>query len=241
MPELILTVCNLTKRFGPYPVIEDLSFEIQQGERKALFAPSGAGKTTLINILSGLENHDQGSFYLSDSTPVTIFQEPRLFPFLTVEENIFLPFKAQGKSISDDTRRSYQAWLDVCDLGRYTRNYPYQLSGGLKQKTALIRGLLSRPRFAMLDEPFSSIDILSRQAIMEHILCTNPDLSLLFVTHQVDEITWLAQTVLYFRAPRLCQPVEIEAAIFQPLFTPISFSAVEMQHSAMGAPFCNIT
>jgi ABC-type nitrate/sulfonate/bicarbonate transport system ATPase subunit len=215
----VLSVRHLSKQFTSQRVIDDLSFEIGWNERVALFAPSGSGKTTLINILAGLEPYDSGSFTLQVNDPVTIFQEPRLFPFLTVEENIFLPFKVLGKQITPAIRKSLRRWSEVCRLTACVQQYPHQLSGGMKQKVALIRGLLGEPRFVMMDEPFQSIDAASKRAIMNHILETYPQTGLLFVTHQVEEIPDFAQTVLFFQSPCLRQVSIVEAAVFQPVQT----------------------
>ena len=215
LPDKILSVRHLSKQFGHHPVIEDLSFDIGWNERMALFAPSGSGKTTLINILSGLEASTSGTFTLKDAAPVTIFQEPRLFPFLTVEENILLPFKIQARPVSAAVQRSYENWLEVCRLTDCKQQYPHQLSGGMKQKTALIRGMLLEPRFVMMDEPFQSIDWASRQAIMAHLAQTYQQTAVLFVTHQAEEIPTLAQSVLYFQTPCLKQAAVMDVAVFQ--------------------------
>jgi NitT/TauT family transport system ATP-binding protein len=213
--EKILSVRHLYKQFAGHRVIDDLSFDLGWNERLALFAPSGSGKTTLINILAGLEPYDGGSFTLQESAPVTIFQEPRLFPYLTVEENIFLPFKVQKQPIPAAIWSSYHQWLEVCRLLDCVKQYPYQLSGGMKQKVALVRGLLGQPRFVMMDEPFQSIDRESKRAIMAHLQRAYPQTALLFVTHQAEEIPEIAQSVLYFQSPRLWQASILDTAAFQ--------------------------
>jgi ABC-type nitrate/sulfonate/bicarbonate transport system ATPase subunit len=129
-----LKVDSLTKYFDGHLVIDHLSFRLQRGKRMALYAPSGAGKTTLIKILAGLETYDGGRFELIDAVPVTIFQEPRLFAYMTVEENILLPFRLHKITPSSDLWRHYQNWLEVCELDAYTHHFPWQLSGGMKQR-----------------------------------------------------------------------------------------------------------
>jgi ABC-type nitrate/sulfonate/bicarbonate transport system ATPase subunit len=203
--ETILQVQDLIKSYAGKVVIDRLSFSLRHGERLALFAPSGAGKTTLVKILTGLEVPESGSFHLEARSAGTVFQEPRLFPFLTVEENIFLPFRARQEAISDTTRDEYKRWLHVCELNDATRRYPYQLSGGMKQKVSLIRTLLRRPDFLILDEPFQSIGGDARQAMIDHLLTIQPDLSLLLITHSLEEIQALAQVVLVFPQPCLAQ------------------------------------
>ena len=211
----MIRVDNFNKSFGSHRVIEDLSFSLAEGERMAVFAPSGAGKTTLIRILTEVEKADSGRFSLMDAEPVTLFQEPRLFPFMTVEENIFLPFKIRGKNVTNEVQRRYERWLQVCELTDSRSYYPYQLSGGMRQKAALVRGLLGEPRLLMMDEPFQSINTVSKQSIIAHIRQTLPDISILFVTHIADEIPMLAQMVLYFKNACLNGPVQMSAAELQ--------------------------
>lgn len=215
MKQDVLKVDALTKYFDAHLVIDHLSFSIRRGQRVALYAPSGAGKTTLIKILAGLETYEGGRFELIDAVPVTVFQEPRLFAYMTVEENILLPFRLHKITPSSDLWRSYQNWLQVCELGAYTHHFPWQLSGGMKQKVALIRGLLGRPSFVMMDEPFQSIGHEAKKAIIEHIKTNQPDLTLLFVTHIASEVPMLADSVLYFQEAILEHPIEVAAEDFQ--------------------------
>ncbi len=206
MPDDFLTVTNLPKRFGRLsPVIEHLTFAIPRAGRVTIFGPSGAGKTTLINILSRLDRAYEGQFALAAQKPCTIFQEPRLFPHMTVEEDITLPAVIRKTPITPELQAQYRRWLEVCDLGPYVNHYPYQLSGGMKQKTALIRGFLTGPDFVMMDEPFKSIDIRAKRAIISHILDSYPGVTVLFVTHTVDEIPLLTESVLLFKSVRLAE------------------------------------
>ena len=196
-------VSKLTKRFAGKAVIEDLSFPIPRGGRVTIFAPSGSGKTTLINILSRLDTTYEGSVALAARNTSTIFQEPRLFPYMTMEENIFLPIKIRKTPVTPELLNIYKRWLEVCDLSACTHQYPYELSGGMKQKVALIRGFLTEPDLVMMDEPFNSIDFRSKRTIIHHILATYPNITVLFVTHTVDEIPLLTQSLLLFKSGRL--------------------------------------
>lgn len=214
MTQDVLKVDSLTKYYEAHQVINHLSFRIRRGQRVALYAPSGAGKTTLIKILAGLETYDGGRFEFHDAIPMTVFQEPRLFAYMTVEENILLPFRLHKITPSFELWNYYQNWLEVCDLTAYTQHFPWQLSGGMKQKVALIRGLLGRPAFVMMDEPFQSIGQDAKQVIIEHIRETQPELTLLFVTHIAAELPILADSVLYFQDGILENPMEIPAADF---------------------------
>lgn len=201
--DTVLEVKNLQKKYGSHLVLNDLSLSIRREERVALLAPSGTGKTTLVRILCGLEQADKGEVNLAEPIDVVIFQETRLFPFLTVEENIYLPFKACGKPISDEIRKRCEEWLDVCELGAFRAHYPFQLSGGMKQKVTLIRGLLDSPRLVIMDEPFQSIGMESKQAITQFLLKTNPQMTLLFITHIREELPLLAQRVIALQPPSI--------------------------------------
>jgi ABC-type nitrate/sulfonate/bicarbonate transport system ATPase subunit len=207
----ILAVSRLNKQYNTQPVISDLSFNLRRAERLALLAPSGAGKSSLINLLSKVDGAYTGSFAVNAHNPVTIFQEPRLFPYMTVEENIFLPFRLQGRSILAHHKQHYRQWLAVCGLAPYTRHYPYQLSGGMKQKVALIRGFITGPDLALMDEPFKSIDVQSKETIMAHLLRCHPDTAMLFVTHDPEEIPLLAHSALVFTGQRLGAYTRLEA------------------------------
>ncbi|OQA41832.1 MAG: Spermidine/putrescine import ATP-binding protein PotA [Chloroflexi bacterium ADurb.Bin325] len=162
--------------------------------------------------MTGLEQADSGTFTLAARRPATVFQEPRLLPHMTVEGNILLPLRMRRTPLTPALRARYEGWLAVCDLAAYTKHYPYQLSGGMKQKVALIRGFITEPDFVMLDEPFKSLDPRAKQQIIGHIRATYPDLSLLFVTHNIEEIPLLAQSLLRFREGRLASYTLHDAA-----------------------------
>lgn len=194
----MLQLDGLSKRFGVQTVIDGLSFAVPKGDRMAISAPSGSGKTTLIKILSGLEEADSGSFSLAADNPVTVFQEPRLFPYMTVEENALLPLKVGGLPRAGQVMERYEAWMTVCGLAPHRGRYPHELSGGMKQKVALVRGFVTDPDFVMLDEPFKSIDAAGKVAIIEHILERHADATLLLVTHDEEEVRRLARSALVF-------------------------------------------
>ena len=204
----VLSVKQLTKSFGSRTIIENLSFSILPGNRVTIFAPSGSGKSSLIHILSKLDQSFSGTFSLSSQRSSTVFQEARLFSYMTVQENIFFPLRVQQTSITDSVREHYTQWLEVCGLTEYQHHYPYQLSGGMKQKVSLIRGFITNPDFVMMDEPFASIDFVSKNRIIRHILRCYPETTLLFVTHNLDEIPLLAKTLLVFHTPFLADFTE---------------------------------
>lgn len=222
----MVCVKHMSKSFESQRVIDDLTFTISAGARTALFAPSGAGKTTLIQILAGLQKPDEGAVRVNVEHPVVLFQEPRLFPYMTVEENIFLPFKLRDRAITGETRHAYEAWLSVCELGDFRKHYPYQLSGGMKQKVSLVRGLLPNPSFVMMDEPFQSIGRQAKKVIIEHLLKKYPDLTILVVTHDPEEIQLMARQMLYFPTAVLGRFVCVDT--HDPKFQQFRFSAFDL-------------
>ncbi|MBU2509799.1 ATP-binding cassette domain-containing protein [bacterium] len=195
----ILTVSHLTKYYEQRLIINDLSFSIGKGDRVTFFAPSGSGKTTLIAILNGFDADYQGQYSLSAKSLVTIFQEPRLFAHMTVKENILFPLQVKGKRLTTDFQQRLDHWMEVCEISDKLEQYPYQLSGGSKQKVALVRGLLDFPDFVMMDEPFKSIDIVSKTAIIRHIVEVYPEMTILLVTHNLEEIPLLSKSLMVFK------------------------------------------
>jgi NitT/TauT family transport system ATP-binding protein len=226
--ELIIQTQNLCKSFQNQRVIQNLSLEIKQGERLALFAPSGAGKTTLIRILAGLENATSGSIRVNDPSPVVLFQEPRLFPFMTVEENIRLPWQIQKIVWGPQTQLDYQEWLNVCELNAWKNHYPYQLSGGMRQKVAIVRGLLVNPMLALMDEPFQSIGQSAKASIIHFIKNRYPEMTILMATHSFEEIPLLTDSVYYFVSSQLETPSKLKSLDFQSLFSGLLHPAREL-------------
>lgn len=199
----MLKVRNLNKHYKNQVVIHDLSFSIRPGARVCIFAPSGAGKTTLIHILSGLDEAFTGMVETTARQRCTVFQDPGLFWYKTVAENIRYPLSLNRIPIGGEIRERYREWMAVTGLSAAEHRYPYQISGGMKQKTALVRAFLPHPDLVLLDEAFSWMDLESKQAIMAHIQSRYPETSLLMATHGLDEISAMAQIVMTFRERRL--------------------------------------
>lgn len=217
--ECMLRTSELSKSYQGHQVIQRLSIELMRGERIALFAPSGAGKTTLIRILAGLESATSGILQINDPAPVVLFQEPRLFSYMTVEENIRLPWRIKKAPWTTQNQKDYQNWLDVCELKAWRDNYPYQLSGGMRQKVALIRGLLGNPTLALMDEPFQSIGHTAKTTIIDFVKSRYPNLTILMATHSFEEIPLMTDSVYYFVSNQLENPSKLNSFDFQSLFS----------------------
>lgn len=216
----MLKVENLRKSFGSLSVIDDLSFEVGAGERLLVLAASGSGKTTLLKILAGLMTSDKGKFtFQGVKNPVLLFQEARLFPHLTVLENILLPLTVHSQIPSREKQERISEWLNKLNLFAFKEIYPHHLSGGMKRKVSLLRAFITDPDFLLLDEPFQSLDADSKQTILTEILPAYANVPILFTTHDLMEIPLLATSILYFDTPYLGKPNRIGTASFEKIFT----------------------
>jgi ABC-type nitrate/sulfonate/bicarbonate transport system ATPase subunit len=218
--KIVLEVNAINKKFNHEAVITDFSFSMSQGERLLLFAPSGAGKTTLLRILSGLLLADSGTYsYPSDIEPHIVFQEPRLFPYLTVDENIRLPLKSPHFASKPNALDILPDWYKLVGLDGYQREFPHTLSGGMKRKVSLLRALITLPELLILDEPFQSLDKKSREIFVQSIFPNIPNLSVLFTSHDILDVEIIATSILLIKSPKLQNPIIIGAAEFVSSFT----------------------
>ncbi len=205
----MLTVSNLTKIMADRIIIEDLSFRVRPGEKRCLFAPSGAGKSTLIRILSGLDQQFSGCLSVNARCRTTVFQEPGLFWYKTVAENILYPLKLNHIALNKKILRRYEDWMALTKLKEFESYYPYEISGGMKQKVAIVRAFLPGPDLILMDEPFKSMDMAVRREITAHIREARPDVTFLLVTHDPHEIPLMTNTVMVFKESWLSGAHEI--------------------------------
>ncbi|MPZ15343.1 MAG: ATP-binding cassette domain-containing protein [Chloroflexi bacterium] len=187
----------------PLLAIQDLTLSIAVNETVALVGPSGCGKTTLLNVIAGFEQADQGEVLL-DGTRVTgpgpdravVFQSPALFPWLTVWKNITLGPRKRGVPKPEYEGRARDLLTAVALTG-FEKHYPYQLSGGMQQRVQIARALLEAPDVLLMDEPFGALDYQTRLLMQELLmkLATKFRQSILFITHDVQEAIFLADRV----------------------------------------------
>lgn len=198
------------KAFAGHTVLQDVHLQLAEGEVVSLLGPSGCGKSTLLRIVAGLEHDYSGQALRGEGEVAFVFQEPRLMPWLTVAENIgFADDRAY------DRPRVAQLIREV-GLEGFEQALPKQLSGGMAQRVAIARGLYSRPRVLLLDEPFSAVDAFTRMKLQDLLLAlaAHHGIALLLVTHDVDEALYLGDRVLVMgsRPGRVLETLEVPLA-----------------------------
>ncbi|WP_312255501.1 ABC transporter ATP-binding protein [Stutzerimonas nitrititolerans] len=200
---------EVDKRFGQLEVIKGFNGEVAQGELVALVGPSGCGKSTLLHLVAGLENPSAGRV-LADGKPIPgpsprrtlVFQEHALYPWLSLQGNVAMALELQGVAKASAFEQA-AAWLARVSLEGFEHYYPHQVSGGMRQRTALARAFIAKPEVLLLDEPFGALDALTRMALQDVLLelIKEHQPTVLLVTHDVDEALYLADHVLVF-SPR---------------------------------------
>ena len=201
----MIEAANLHKTFNPDdgPVLEDLSFSLLPGETLSVIGPSGCGKTTLLYILAGLTPPSSGTISVGDSgaSPAGsvsfVLQDYGLFPWKTVLENVGLGLKIR-KTPAETAKRISRDLLEELGLADFMDRYPVQLSGGQKQRVAIARAMATSPDILLLDEPFSSLDAMTRERLQNTILdmWRRRRLTYIIVTHSVEEAVFLGGRIM---------------------------------------------
>jgi sulfonate transport system ATP-binding protein len=206
-----LAIEDVSKTFkgasGSVLALDRVSLNVAEAEFVCLVGASGCGKTTLLNIIAGLEKPDSG-LVLADGKPVTgpgrerlvMFQEPALFPWLTVLGNVLFGLKLKPNLTSKDRRDVASYYLELVGLSRFERANIHELSGGMKQRVSLARALAPNPRVLLMDEPFAALDALTREQLYGDIqrIWKARRKTIVFVTHNVREAACLGDRVLLF-------------------------------------------
>ena len=194
---------NITKKYEGEDVISDISLELHHGEIVSLLGVSGGGKTTLFNVLSGLSAPDEGKVFLADEDitgkPGKIsymLQKDLLLPYYTTLHNVALPLIIKGEKKKEAEKKALELF-PFFGLEGTEKKFPHQLSGGMKQRAAFLRTYLSSDGVALLDEPFSALDTITKTAVHEWYLKIMEEikLSTLFITHDIDEAILLSDRV----------------------------------------------
>jgi len=189
----ILEIKNLTKKYntmnGEIEAISNISFNVKDGEFIAIVGSSGCGKSTLLSILAGLETKTSGSTELAKGTTIGyMLQQDALFPWLTIKENATLGLDISNKKNSENIEYT-ENLLEAYDLKDFVDKYPNQLSGGMRQRVAIIRTLATKPNILLLDEPFSALDYQTRLAVSDDVyrIIKKEKKTAIMVTHDLAE------------------------------------------------------
>lgn len=216
--EAILTE-NLTKVFkvrgGNIVALEDVNISVKDGEFLCIVGPSGCGKTTFLRILAGLEKQTSGRVYMRSKDPEKpltsmVFQGDSVFPWMTVAENVAYGLRIKGVP-PKDRREAAARYLKLMGLSKFADAYPYQLSGGMKQRINVARAFVSDPEILLMDEPFGALDEQNRLILQQELLkiWEGSGKTSLFITHSIDEALILGDRVMVMTA----HPGKIKAIV----------------------------
>src|SRR5881628_404383 len=218
----LLEIKNVTRRFGDFTAVDDVSIAVEAGEFFTLLGPSGCGKTTLLRMIAGFDLPDAGEILLegadmADTPPEkrpihTVFQSYALFPHMTVAQNIAFPLRMAGDAPEQISAKVRDA-LALVHLAK-GQQYPHELSGGQKQRVALARSLVNRPRLLLLDEPLGALDLKLRQGMQVELKRIQGEVGITFVyvTHDQEEALTMSDRIAVFSQGRIEQigtPVEV--------------------------------
>jgi len=217
----MLSVQNIDKSFDSLQVIQDLSFEVKDGEFVAIIGPSGSGKSTLFQLIGGVSSIDKGAILLDGSdiqqnrgTIGYMPQQPCLLPWRTILENVTIVEELQKKPNVNLAKE----WLAKVGLASFINAYPNELSGGMQQRVSFIRAIVSDKPILCLDEPFSALDEFTRLEMQAWLLSIWEKYrkSILFVTHSIEEALFLADRIIVLSK----RPATIKQEIIVPFARP---------------------
>ena len=181
---------------GETVAVSDLNFSVSEGEFVAIIGPSGCGKTTLLSLAAGLRPPTGGEVRTNGCTFGYMLQKDELFPWRTIEKNIFLPLEIKRKNTPQNRERAL-ALAEKYGLKQFLKNYPSSLSGGMRQRAALIRTLAVDPDVLLLDEPFSALDYQTRLSVCDDVykIIRSEKKTALLITHDISEAISVADKI----------------------------------------------
>ena len=206
---LAIDIKNVSKSFvtkdKDFTALKNVNLHVDDGELICLLGASGCGKTTLLRMIGGLEKADEGEIF-DRGELVTgpskdrgfIFQQYSLFPWLNVLDNVMFGLNLSGEHSKEENLAAAERYLERVGLSDFKYSYPHELSGGMKQRVAIIRSLLNHTPVLLMDEPFSAVDMLNRHSLQEQLIGVwkRFESTILFVTHDVDEAVYLADKIV---------------------------------------------
>jgi NitT/TauT family transport system ATP-binding protein len=226
--EVLLDVNGLQKRYADGTLaVQEITLNVRAREFVSIVGPSGCGKTTLLKTICALLAPTKGSVKLSGTLitepppqMVLVFQDyaRSLFPWLTVSGNVMFPLRKRKDITQAEKEQMSQRAIEAVGLTKFAKHYPWQLSGGMQQRVAIARAVAFRPQIMLLDEPFASVDALTRADLEDLTLALRNEfgITMLLVTHDIDEAVYLSDRVFVLSAPPSTVLEEIPIDLAQP-------------------------
>lgn len=235
---MTIVIENVTKKFlskekKEVTALENINLTIEEGKFICFIGPSGCGKTTLLRMIEGFENPTEGRI-LDDGEEVTkpsskrgfIFQDYSLFPWLTVFDNVTFGLKIAGRPKEENEERALK-YLKAVGLIDFKDKYPHELSGGMKQRVAIIRSVINESKVLLMDEPYSALDVQTKHKLEEQLVkdWKSKERTIVFVTHDVEESVFLADEIVVFSK----RPGEIKKVFKNPIPRPRTRTDADFQ------------
>ena len=220
-PKPLISLSHVTKSFkdGQVRAVEGISLDVMPGEFVSLVGPSGCGKTTLLRLINGLIEPDDGQVLVEGSAPQPgpdfsmVFQSARLLPWRTVTGNIEFALALRGMGKKERLERA-MALLGSVGLRDFAEAYPHELSGGMQQRIGLARALAVEPKVLLMDEPFAALDAMTREVLRRELqqMWARRRITIVFVTHDVEEAILLSERIVLLRPRpgRVDQVVDVD-------------------------------
>lgn len=224
----LLALENVGFSYEGHAVLEDFQLEVFKGETVAVLGPSGCGKTTVMNLLAGFLKPTRGVARCAGK-PISgpgpdrgvVFQSYALFDWMSVQDNVAFSLKCAGRPRAEQLATAAQM-IELVGLNGFENAYPYQLSGGMRQRCSLARVLAARPQVMLMDEPFAAVDVQTREKLQQEMLKIQAatGTTIVFITHCIDEAVFLGDRVLLLSDRRGVAPREFSISLPAPRANP---------------------
>jgi ABC-type nitrate/sulfonate/bicarbonate transport system ATPase subunit len=223
-------VRNLTKRFGDLLVLDNISFDVKEGEFLCIVGPTGCGKTTFLNSLTKLYEPTSGEILFNDEEVnlnkhniTYIFQEYSAMPWLTVEQNV--RFGLEIKKDKKDMKKKVDDAIKMVGLERFKKYYPKQLSASMLQRVVIARAFATQPELLLMDEPYGQLDVNLRFRLEDEVvrICKETNTTVIFITHNIEEAVYLGDRIIVLTN----KPTSIKEVVFDDFERPRDIASPE--------------
>lgn len=213
-----LTLENVRKSYNGHPVLKGVNLQVKSHEFICVLGHSGCGKSTMLNLIAGFIQPDEGSIYVDGNIVKgpskergVVFQEHALFPWYTVLKNVTFGPIVQGMD-KQKAAELAQARLRMVGLEKYANHYPEELSGGMKQRVGIARALAAEPKILLMDEPFGALDVFTKETLRKELIDIWMALktTIIFITHDISEAVYLADRVIVMKNGLIAKDLHID-------------------------------